>query len=329
MNNGSSMWLDGWEPEPRRERTLQVLDVARRYYEDGMSQAEIAAAIRYSRPTVGRILEEARQTGIVQIRVTNPLERALELERVISSKFGIANVRVIPNTSTTDGIAEVGDSTAQILSRILRPGDSIALSAGRIHHFIAENIKPETLKDLTFVQLVGTLSQDSPIMSGADLCRRFAEVFGGNAVTIEAPLLARTPHEGRNIRSHPAVAKALRLGADADIAVVGVGVGFHHPTGVLTSLLPTAEIRALRKQGAVGHILAQFFDENGDLINTPVNDLVVGLPLQELRNVRHVVGVAAGSQKAPALKAAIRGQLINALILDRSAAQSLAYSDSR
>jgi len=304
-----------------------VLDVARRYYEDGMSQAQIAAAIRYSRPTVGRILKEARTTGVVQIRVTNPLERALELERVISARFGVANVRVTPSASTVDGIAEAGDSTAQILPRILRPGTRVGLSAGRIHGYVAEHIRPGPACHPTFVQMVGNLSEDSIVMNGAELCRQFADRLGGVAVTIDAPLLARTGEEARAIRSQAKVAKALQQAAGVDVAIVGVGAGFHHATGVFTSLLSTANIRALRKQGAVGHILAQFFDKDGNVVGEPVQDLVIGLRVEQLRSIPHVIGIAAGAHKAEALKAALRGRLLNGLILDRSAAQSLAYSD--
>lgn len=329
MSIGSSPWIAGWDPEPDRAHTLQILDVARRYYEDGMSQAEIAEAIRYSRATVGRILEEARRAGVVQIRVTNPLERSLELERVISARFGIANVRVVPGATLGDGVADVGESTALLFTRILRPGTCVALSVGRIHQYIAEHIRPAAPCESTFVQLVGSLSEDSPVMNGAELCLRFARAFGGGAVPIDAPMLARSVQEAGIIRSRPAVAKAMRQGAAADMAIIGVGAGFHHSAGIFTSVLPTAHIRALRKQGAVGHILAQFFDKNGKPVDTPLNDLVIGLPLEQLKAIPHVIGVAAGSQKAEALRAALRGGLLNALIVDRSAAQSLAYSSDR
>ncbi|MFI7679143.1 sugar-binding transcriptional regulator [Actinophytocola sp. NPDC049390] len=309
---------------------MQILDVARRYYEDGMSQAEIAAAIGYSRPTVGRMLADARRSGVVRIQIAHPLERAFDLERVISTRFGIANVRVTGTAPATDnGTAEVGAAAAAILGRIVRPGMVIGLSNGRVHGAVLQRLSPVAVPDVTFVQMVGGLSEENPLVDGPELCRGFASAFDGVAHTLHAPLIVGSPRDAAALMSSPEVASTLRRAAAADLAVVGIGAGFRHATGVFDHYLTKSDMRALRAQGAVGHVLGQFLDHDGQVLDHPARDLVVGLRLEHLRNIPHVIGIAAGREKGEAIAAALRGGLVNALIVDRETAQALAYLDGR
>lgn len=330
MSVGSRPELSGWDADPDRVQALQLLSVARRYYEDQMSQLEIAKAIGYSRPTVGRMLAQARREGIVQIHVEHPLERVMELERVLAARFEIDQVRVTSAGAAHDPVAEVGAACAEILGRIVRPGMSVGLSTGRMHRATVEHLGADwAARDSTFVQLVGGLPEGSHIMDGREVCERFASAFGGVAITMDAPLMATNKREARSYQSLPAVARSLAAAADVDIAVVGVGAGFHHSTGVFDQVLSTRHLRELRRRGAVGHILAQFFDRDGTVIENSVQELVIGLRVERLRSVPHVIAVATGTHKAEALAAALRGGLVDAVVLDWPAARALADYNTR
>lgn len=54
---------------PVTARLDELRRVAHRYYRDGVDQATIAGELDVSRPTVSRMLREARDRGIVEIRV--------------------------------------------------------------------------------------------------------------------------------------------------------------------------------------------------------------------------------------------------------------------
>ena len=77
-----------------RERVNLLLKVARMYYEEGATQAQIAKQVGYSRPTVSRLLTEAREEGVVHIRITHPLERSMSIEKALAQKFGLAGARI-------------------------------------------------------------------------------------------------------------------------------------------------------------------------------------------------------------------------------------------
>ncbi len=57
-----------------------LVQVARYYYEQNLTQAEIGRRINASRSTVSRLLQQALDDGIVKIIINYPWERAHDLE---------------------------------------------------------------------------------------------------------------------------------------------------------------------------------------------------------------------------------------------------------
>jgi lsr operon transcriptional repressor len=87
-----------------------------------------------------------------------------------------------------------------------------------------------------------------------------------------------------------------------------------------------AELESLQKKGAVGDICLQFFNEQGELIRSPLLNRVIGIEMPLLKRVSKIIGIAGGPAKFTAIKAAIKGKLINVLITDQKTAQKLLKS---
>ena len=66
------------------------------YYNQKRSQQQIMDELKLSRPTVARLLESARDEGIVQISIPNlDVIKYWELERIIEEKYGLREVMVV------------------------------------------------------------------------------------------------------------------------------------------------------------------------------------------------------------------------------------------
>lgn len=290
-----------------------------------MSQDQVALAVGYSRPTVSRMLEEARRGGIVRIQVNHPDEHLVDLERIITSRFGAHHVLVAASSTGHSGAEDVARACNQVLDRTLVPGVSVGLSNGRIHRELVESLRPQRQMDFTVVQMVGSLGANSPLLDGPDLCRRFAAAYGASHRTLDVPLLVKNARMAREILAQPRIASTLQLAAKVEMAVVGMGAGLRHPAGIFASWLTDKDVRDLQKRGAVGHLLGRFLNRTGEVLENPLNDTIIGMAPHHLREIPHVVALVSGPHKTAALVAALRGGLVNSLVLDVEAAQSLAY----
>ena len=81
-----------------RDRAL-IVKVARMYYEQEMSQDQIARALLTSRSNISRILTVAKKKGIVEIRIAETIKRETELEDMLIARFGLraALVATVPS----------------------------------------------------------------------------------------------------------------------------------------------------------------------------------------------------------------------------------------
>ena len=80
----------------RANQDKEMLHVAEMYYFEQMTHAAIAQRLSISRWTVGRILEEARRTGMVKITIDHPLARYHRFETELVDTFGLQSAVVVP-----------------------------------------------------------------------------------------------------------------------------------------------------------------------------------------------------------------------------------------
>ncbi len=105
-----------------------------------------------------------------------------------------------------------------------------------------------------------------------------------------------------------------------------IGIGSLEPSDLLASsgnVFSAQELQALRDQGAVGDVCLRYFDADGAPVQTPLNDRVIGMELEQLRKVKRSVGIAGGERKQAAIRGALRGGYINVLITDLHTAEAL------
>lgn len=308
---------------------MRLLDIARRYYEHGMGQAEIAQATGLSRPTVGRMLKEAREVGIVRIQVSHPFERSVELERTIHHRYGVQHVRAATQAPQESGFDAVARECGALLDALLVSDMRIGLTNGRAHSRLPHALDGLRPRAVEVVQMSGRATQGTRILDGAELVEQVAARLGGSAVTMSAPLLAPSLEAARDLRATPQVRNALSRAAGVDVALIGIGAGFRHPASVFSGALTSEMVRRLHNHGAVGHVVGRFMDASGEQIESLLEDRVIGTSLEELRRIPLVVALAAGPEKAPAIAAALRAGLVDVLLTDVVAAQELAHLPER
>ena len=76
----------------------------------------------------------------------------------------------------------------------------------------------------------------------------------------------------------------------------------------------------LKKNNIIGDICTTFFNENGNVIHTELNDRIIGVDIRELKGKTTIVGIAGGDYKKKAILGALKGGFLDVLITDKDVA---------
>ncbi|MEE8602813.1 sugar-binding transcriptional regulator [Euzebya tangerina] len=312
---------------PSREPTA-LARAAQRYYLDGLTQSEVAREMHTTRSNVSRMLQAARDQGIVHFRVRHPLGRHSALEAELGRLFpSLREVWVLSAEHQADGDSgihptePIGQLAARWLETNLRNGTSVALSWGRTLRSTVRSVEIDGAMDVEVCMIGGDLQVD-PEVSGHDVVRELAARVGGSYNYLHAPALCSSPEMVAELRRNPGIARELERAQVADVALVGIGA---YGTGFSAQLVDSAyltsgERNQLEALHPVGDIAARFFDENGQVLHGPLDDRVLALAPDEITQINTVVGVAAGHEKGAGVLGALRAGFLDVIICDQSAA---------
>jgi DNA-binding transcriptional regulator LsrR (DeoR family) len=296
------------------------------YYLRHHTQEEIAKRLRVSRPTVSRLLREARDLGFVQITVASPRGLHLDLESSLEELFHLQTVYVVEGSTgqSADLLRrQLGAAAAQYLARTVRTGETIGMAWGTTLSAMVDAMVPMRTLQTRVVQILGGLGAPDAPEYGVELVRRLARQLDAQAVLLPAPGVVATSAVRDVLRKDPHVRAALTELDSLD--TVFVGLGSLASNAVLNdghTLSKTAK-KELRTRHAVGDIALRFFDAHGRPVATALDDRILGITTEQLRKVERVVAVAGGADKVKAIAAALEAGIVHVLITDRATAEAL------
>jgi len=152
-----------------------------------------------------------------------------------------------------------------------------------------------------------------------------ARALDATADRLHAPWIVESADLARALLDQQDIAAALRRAASADLALVGIGATSLGSSGLLfnRTYLNEAELREISAQGAVGDICGRLFDAEGLPCAVSAMERVIGLELDAMRRLPLVIGIATGREKHRAIRAALKGGLVRALVTDSEAAREV------
>jgi DNA-binding transcriptional regulator LsrR (DeoR family) len=297
------------------------------YHERGMRQPQIASELAISQPRVSRLLKQAETVGIVRTIVSLPSGVYTDLEEEVQAKFGLRDVVVVDaDGAAGDVIPALAAATAEYLDVTLTGGDNIGVSSwSETLVGAVDTMRPKPGRVVeNVVQIVGGVGEPSVQMKATRLISRLADLTGADPVFISAPGLVSTPAVRKALMNDASVTEVLAVCQTLSVALVGIGS--LEPSPLLRrsgNAIAEGEQAELRKLGAVGDVCLRFFDERGKLVKSTLDQRIVGIAPNDLRQVPRRVGVAGGARKLSAIRAAVVGGWVNVLITDRGVAEAL------
>jgi DNA-binding transcriptional regulator LsrR (DeoR family) len=306
----------------RPSEVVLAARVAREYYLEGISKVDIADRLGISRFRVARLLDSARESGMVRIEIGLPggnLDAGLSAE--LCSTYGLRHAFVFnfPEDEEQALRHRLGEAAGQALMDLIQPGDVLGMSWSRTLSGLAAALTQ--MPPCPIVQLTGAV----PPPDGRDLLdvvRSVARIGGGPAHTFYAPMILDDPKTAEAIRRQSDIAGAFGLIPSVTIAVVAIGAWGAGLSTIYDAVTP-AERDALAALGVAGEMAGAFFGDDGRLIPTPLDSRMIVTPGPLLRRIPLVLAVAFGVAKSEAVRAAIRGGLAHGLVTHSSLARSL------
>ncbi|WP_246849181.1 sugar-binding transcriptional regulator [Rubellimicrobium arenae] len=294
------------------------------YYVAGNTQDEIAQKMGVSRQTAQRLVAMAMAERLVKVRLDHPIGRCMDLAAALTDRYGLRLAEVVPSDpAAPDLLAGVASAAAGLLEKTLRSPDPkiIALGTGRALKATVEALSRMDCPQHRIVSLLGNMMSDGQA-TAYNAVIRMADRVGAPHYPFPLPVLAEDEAELAVLHGQKSVRHTLALCAKADLTLVGVGpIGPKAPL-VVDGFMTLDEMKELVRAGAAGEITSWVYDADGQVMDSPFTRRVASAPLPRA-DERMVVAVAVGEGKVPAIRAALRGQLVSGLVTNEATAEWL------
>lgn len=314
---------DSTVPTADRRTDRLRIRAAWMYFIEQMTQNEIADVLGVGRITVVRMLAEARARNEVKIAIESELSDIVALERGLETAFGLQQAFVAPlSHPEADPIPGISARTGAYLSEAMRPGMKVGVGWGRTLLSTLSFINPKTLADFKVISLlggVGVVRQNNP----AEFAWRFAQTFQGEGYLIPAPAVVDSVETKTALVERCGLQEIFRLTEELDAVLLSIGGIASATTFYRGGFLKDADREALAGRGAVGDVLFHFFDRNGDLVDHPVNNLVMSVDIDRLRKAPLRILTSGGAEKTEALIGAMKLLEPTVLITDEESARRM------
>ena len=316
-------------PLGRERRYYLKLKAAYYCYEKGCSQTDVAQMLGISRPTLGKLLTEAKEEGIVRVQVADPLnfKHILYLEDGLKRRFGLKDARIL-NTVVADDdnlTAKLAEAAAEYVDENVYSGIKIASAWGYTLEMMSHYLRPNpAVKDIEVYTLMGGSGTADSVRQPDIIAGHLLSKYSGTGYIINAPYVCQSENLCEAIKREPAIADVIEKSREADITLVGIGEKPSVDGEYLSRYDYGAEaVAELEAAGACGDICANFFDANGTPCDVSLRRRIVAIDIADLKSHKNVVAISGGVKKYESVLGALRGGYVDVLITDRFTAEAV------
>lgn len=307
------------------EERRQLVKIATLYYTEGWTQEQIAKKIGVSRPIVSKMIQKAKEAGIIEIYIKDESIHTVELEQKLEKYFNLKDAVVVPSVGLTPDLVKsaVGRAGAYYLSKNLKNVKRLGISWGTTLAELVKEFPYVRNEDIHIVPLEGGMGRKYVEIHANQLAYELAKKLNCTCSYLYAPAIVETEELKERLLAMQDIEAVLEEGRNVDIAVIGIGNPHRSSTLRKLGYLSDENLNYLRKLGVVGDIGFRFFDDFGNVIIDSFTNKVIGVTLTELKKINQVIAVVEGIHKLESIKAALNGGFINVLIIDEQTAAAI------
>ena len=311
--------------ESQIAKSQLMIEVAKMYYLDGMSQNDIAVQMHMSRSNISRLLSKSIETGIVQISINDSRFIHLDVARRIAKKYNLQDVIIVNSRSEEDRTyRKIGEAVAEYLIEHVQNGMMLGITRGRINYHASQAIRNTRGIKVNTVQLMGCTVNTSPNSDSYILTENFARRLNGIGHVMPVPLMLKSKQLRDQLLREPLCQNVMEKYSSVDIALMDIhSLRVRLSSQFRESWLTEADSLQLSEVQAVATSCGHYFNNQGIPCNAGINDRLMAADLETLRSVPVRIGTAIGVNMLEPTLSILRSQLLTVLIVDEGLAFDL------
>ena len=241
----------------------------------------------------------------------------MELE--LKHRLGIRRVVVVPGDSDESPLVknELGKACASCMKTLLNGENIIAVTGGSTMAAVAQMLPSELgEKNLLFVPARGGIGEDVQNQANTICSNMAAHTHSKHRVLYVPDQVSTDIYQ--SLIKEPAIEEVLGLIQSSSMVLHGIGDAITMAERRKTS---AADMEKIRNGKAAGEAFGYYFNEDGEIVHKV---LTIGMQLDDLDSIPHVIAVAGGKSKTKAIRAYLKqAPSSTILITDEGAAKLL------
>ncbi|MHC5227514.1 sugar-binding transcriptional regulator [Enterococcus sp. LJL99] len=308
------------------ENHRKMLKIVTMYYEQGLTQSEVAKKMGISRPVVSKILQQAKETGVVSISIKDESAYTTNLALQIERKYDLKEVIVVPSKETEDSRRTqqvVSQAAAYYLNEQLKQEMKIGLSWGTTLADMIEAIPYSSFPQIEVCPLVGGVSNEHLYFDTNHLVFQLAEKMNSRCRYFYAPALAESIELAEILAKTKLIGTAIEAAKKVDLAIIGVGNPNEHSTWRQLGYMDEQDMKIIANTKVKGDAVASLFDKNGKTVNNEISKRMLGIKVEDLTEIPDVMIIGSGQEKAASILPLLIGHCCSILVVDQLLAEAL------
>ena len=301
----------------RWEEKRDLVKIATWYYQYGWTQAQIAQKIGISRSIISKKLQDAKDLGIVEIFIKDETAYTVELEQKLESKFKLEEAIVVAthDLSYEESSNWLAKKAAYALNKRILKVNKLGISWGKTIRKFVNEFPYITHKELVIVPLIGGMGTEEVDLHSNQICYDLKKKMQCTCKYLYAPALVEDQTMKLDLSKNKYINEVLNEGKTVDMAIVGIANPYHNSTMQEIGYINNKDLEEFRYYDVVGDCNSRFYTSDGEEANSPINQRIIGLSLDDLREIPTVVAIVSGENKEKAVVAALNSNIIDIVVM--------------
>ncbi|MBU2532075.1 MAG: sugar-binding transcriptional regulator [Alphaproteobacteria bacterium] len=302
-----------------------LANIALLYYNEGLTQGEIAKRAGVSRATIVNYLREGRERGIVSIRIRGQALAQSRHSRDLCAQFGLSDAyiaAVLDEFTAQDSLKQTARVAAEAFFDIIEPGDKIGVAWGDTIKLVSQEMPRNGLAGVSVFQLIGSM-RSTQLRTAESCAIQIASRLDADCFTLHSPAVMSTEVLAEQIRLEPSIHEQLVQLKDFGACIYSVGDLSDTTRLVESGIVTVDDLHEAVETGAAGILCGRFIDADGQHLRLAFEKRMIAVELEEMRRAQKRMLVASGLNKLAAVKAALKGGYVTHLIVDSTLASAL------